>query len=123
MGGEPRSKLDIIYQEVLGEVGVVVKRLELVSAQLDRILTTRPVDRMAEALQNAALMASGRLRIDLDRATGNASKSLNAAAAEAAMAVHALKEERRGVFVERTALAFCAALLGGVVAAFLARLL
>ena len=123
MGGDPRSKLDIIYQDVLGEVVEVVKRLEAVSAQLDRVVTARPADRVAEAIQRAALMASSKFRTDLDRTIGDARKGLSAATSQATAALHAVGAERRRTLFERTALAFCAAVLGGVVAGLLVHLL
>jgi len=96
MPGDPRSKLDLIYQEVLGEVVQLVERLETVSAQLEHV----------------ALQESGKLRSDLETAIG-----------EATAALRALEGERRRTLLHRSLWAFAAAVLGGLVAGLLLLLL
>jgi len=123
MGNEPRSKLDIIYQEVLGEVVQVMKRLETVSAQLDGVLAAKPGERAAEVIQLAALTASGKLRTDLDRAIGNACKSLSGAVSEATATLHALETERQRVSVEWAAVTFSAAVMGGLLGGLVVQVL
>jgi hypothetical protein len=116
MGGELRSKLDIIYQEVLGEVVEVVKRLEAVSAQVDGAATAKPVDQVAEVIERAALTASAKVRSDLEQAIADARQELTAAAGEVRAALYALEAERQRTFWARMNATFCAAVLGGVVA-------
>jgi hypothetical protein len=41
MSTEPRSKLDIIYQEVLGEVSQLVGQLDIVSSRIQRLAEAR----------------------------------------------------------------------------------
>ncbi len=123
MGGEPRSKLDIIYQEVLGEVVELVKRLEAVSARMDGVATAKPADRMAEMIEEAALMASAKVRSELDQAIANARQNLSAAAGEVAAALHAVEAERQRTFWARMNAMFCAAVLGGVVAGLMLHVL
>jgi bifunctional pyridoxal-dependent enzyme with beta-cystathionase and maltose regulon repressor activities len=123
MGGEPRSKLDIIYQEVLGEVVEVVKRLEAVSAQIDGVATAKPADRVAEVIQDAALKAIAKVRSELDQAIADAHQGLSAAASEVAAALHALEAERHRTFWARMNATFCAAVLGGVVAGLMLHVL
>ncbi len=123
MGGEPRSKLDIIYQEVLGEVVEVVKRLEAVSAQMDGVATAKPADRVAEMIQEAALMASAKVRSELDQALADARQGLSAAASEVTAALHAVEAERQRTFWARMNAMFGAAVLGGVVAGLMLHVL
>lgn len=114
MNGEPRSKLDIIYQEVLGEVVQVMKRLETVSAHLDKILAAKPGDRAAEVIHLAALTASGKVRNDLDCAIGKACEGLSAAVSEATATLHALETERQRASAEWATVTLLAAVLGGL---------
>lgn len=116
MAGDPRTKLDVIYQEVLGEVGDLVDRLEAVSTQLEAAVRGKPAERVVEAIERAAFVASGKLRTDMDRAIGEARKELGAAAHEAEAALHAIERERRRTLTRWTLLTFCASLLGGIVA-------
>ena len=75
--GEPaRSKLEFIYQEVLGDVGDLVKRLEVVLAKQQEIERARASERPAEALERAVAAAASRARGDLEHATEHARRSL-----------------------------------------------
>jgi hypothetical protein len=75
--GDPaRSKLEFIYQEVLGDVGDLVKRLEVVLAKQQEIERTRSAERPAEALERAAVAASSRARGDFERAADQARRTL-----------------------------------------------
>ena len=76
-GGDPaRSKLEFIYQEVLGDVGDLVKRLEVVLAKQQEIERARASERPAEALERAVAAAASRARADLERAADHARRSL-----------------------------------------------
>ncbi|HTP29769.1 MAG TPA: hypothetical protein VMK12_29420 [Anaeromyxobacteraceae bacterium] len=123
MGGDPRTKLDVLYQDVLGEVEGLVERLEKVSAQLEAALRGKPAERVVEAIERAAMVGSGKLRADLDRAIGEARKGLGEAASEATAALHAVERERRRTLMQWTALTFCAAMLGGLVSAVVVHLM
>ena len=72
----PRSKLEFLYQDVLGEVGDLIKRLEAVVAKQQEIERARAAERPAEALERAATAASSRARGDFERAAESARRAL-----------------------------------------------
>ena len=76
-GGDPaRSKLEFIYQEVLGDVGDLVKRLEVVLAKQQEIERASASERPAEAVERAVAAAASRARGEVERATDHARRSL-----------------------------------------------
>jgi phosphotransacetylase len=88
--GDPRSKLDILYQDVLGEVSDLVTRIETAKEQLANIAeqSARSGERTAEQLRQVAATAAGKLKGELEQ-TGtrliakmeNAAKDTSTAAA------------------------------------------
>jgi len=94
-GGDPaRSKLEFIYQEVLGDVGDLVKRLEVVLAKQQEIERAHASERPAEALERAAAAAAARARGDLERATEHARRSLVTALEELGVTGEASERSR-----------------------------
>lgn len=80
MAGDPRSKLDIIYQEVLGEVADLVGRVEAVTSQVAEVIKAE--SRAAQAIHEASAAASEKLRGDLDRACNTTVQKLRTVARE-----------------------------------------
>jgi hypothetical protein len=72
----PRTKLDFLYSEILGELSDLVKRLEVVSAAVAEVSRSRAADRSADALERAAAVSASRVRSDLERAAEKAGRNL-----------------------------------------------
>lgn len=85
----PRTKLDFIYQEILGEVSTLVERLEEVAHELHEVTRSRAVERAAEVLERAATASASRLRRELERGTEQARKDIGSFWGEARWALYA----------------------------------
>jgi hypothetical protein len=110
----PRRKLDFIYQEVLGEVSDLVKRLEVVAAAVEEVARTRAGERTAEALELAATAAAGRVRTELTRAADHAGRRVASLLGEAKReAQGAAGAARWHALALSTGLALVAAFVGG----------
>lgn len=110
----PRRKLDFIYQEVLGEVAELVKRLEGVSAAVEEVARTRAGERTAEVLEHAATAAASRVRAELDRAADQARRRVSSLLSEVrAEAEGVAGAARWHALALSTGLALMAAFVGG----------
>jgi hypothetical protein len=121
-GDSPRSKLDFLYRDVLGEVASLVERLEAVSAELGDVAKARAGQATAEALVRAAGASAGKVRTELERSAEIACRRLGLAVDEAASAASRFQGARRRDYVIWGAAYLGASLLGGAVAALLLRI-
>lgn len=115
---DPRTKLDIIYQEVLGEVSDLVGRLEVVSERLAEASDQcgRAGERSAEQIHQVTGAAASKLRVELDHAGDRLLSRVEKAADEAG---------RAAAVVHRSAqrfatLALIVGIAGGVIGGALA---
>jgi len=114
--GEPaRSKLEFIYQEVLGDVGDLVKRLEVVLAKQQEIERSRASERPAEALERAASVASSRARSEFERAAEHASRALVAALEDLALPGGAAEKGRWRLYALCTGLSLGSGFVAGTI--------
>lgn len=118
----PRSKLDFLYQDVLGEVTTLVERLETVSAQLHDVAKSRVGEVTAEALARAANASAARARTDFERSAENAKRELSEVVGEAARAVRELQEARWRDWVLWAAIYFTSSMVGGSVGALIIKM-
>jgi ElaB/YqjD/DUF883 family membrane-anchored ribosome-binding protein len=118
----PRTKLDFIYQEVLGEVAELVKRLEAISATLREVARSSAGERSAEALERAAAEAARRVRRELERAGEAERRRFTALVQDAVSAAEAVAAARRWKGLARAAaVSLVAAFLGGAAVLLLQR--
>ena len=118
----PRTKLDFIYQEVLGEVAELVKRLEAISATLREVASSSARERSAEALERAAAEAARRVRLELERAAEAERRRFTALVQDAVSAAEAITATGRWRGLARAAaVSLVAAFLGGAAVALLQR--
>jgi hypothetical protein len=113
VGDPARSKLEFIYQEVLGDVGDLVKRLEVVLAKQQEIERARASERPAEALERAAAAAASRACGDLERTADHARRSLVATLEELGAAGDASQRSRWRLYALCVALSLGSGLVVG----------
>lgn len=111
----PRSKLDFIYQEVLGDVADLVKRLEAVQTKMQELERSRAGERSAEALEQAVAAATSRARGDFERAAEQARRRLLAALDEAVSAARPAEKSRWWLYATCTGLALGASAAAGTI--------
>ncbi len=121
-GDSPRSKLDFLYRDVLGEVTSLVERLEAVSAELGAVAKARATEGTAEALARAAGASAAKVRTEFERSAEIACQRLGLVVHETARAVSEIQGARRRDYVIWGAAYLGASLLGGAVAALLLRM-
>jgi len=110
----PRTKLEFLYGEVLGEVTRLVERLEEVSAQLAEVSRSHSAERAAEVLDRAVAASAGRARAELERGTEILRRRFSHLANDLALA-RAGSNRRRGFGLAAIcgATALAASLVGG----------
>lgn len=113
MVGDPRSKLDIIYQEVLGEVSDLVGRVEAAAGQLTDI--TNSGDRAALTIGEASAAATLKIRSELDRTAKDAIQKLQAVVKDAEAAARLVDGSARRFAL----LALLTGLAGGIIGGIL----
>ncbi len=118
----PRSKLDFLYRDVLGEVTNLVERLEVVSAELRDIAKARAGEGTAEALARAAGASAVKVRTELERSAEMAGRRLADVVDEAARAALGLQGARRRDYMVWGAVYLGASMLGGAVVALVLRM-
>ena len=121
-GDSPRSKLDFLYRDVLGEVTKLVERLEAVSAQLGEVAQARAGDATADALTRAAAASAARVRMEFERSGEIARRRLAEVADEAARAAPGLQGACWRDYVVWGAVYLGASILGGAVVALVLRM-
>jgi hypothetical protein len=121
-GESPRSKLDFLYRDVLGEVAGLVERLEAVSVELREAAKAGAGEGTAEVLARAAAAAAGKVRTELERSAETACRRLGAAVPETARAARELQRAGWRDHVIWGAVCLGASILGGAVTALLLRM-
>lgn len=111
MAGDPRSKLDIIYQEVLGEVSTLVERLETVAGQL--ATASDKVDDAGPALSRGASAATASAVREIKAEGSKVTESLAALATEAREAAEAVSGASRRLSGYIAVLGLLAGAIGG----------
>jgi uncharacterized protein YukE len=111
MASDPRSKLDIIYQEVLGEVSTLVERLETVAAQL--VTASDKVDEAGPAQARAASAASVAAVREIKAEGAKVTDALASLAGEAKEAAQAVSGASRRLSAYVAVLGLLAGAIGG----------
>jgi ElaB/YqjD/DUF883 family membrane-anchored ribosome-binding protein len=118
----PRTKLDFIYQEVLGEAADLVKRLEAISATLREVASSSAAERTVEALERAAVEGAWRVRREIERVGEAERHRFTVLVEEAVSAAEAvIAATRWKVLAGTAAVCLVAAFLGGAAALLLQR--
>ena len=115
---DPRTKLDIIYQEVLGEVSELVGRLEAVSERLTEASEQagRAGERSAEQIHQVTAAAAAKLKAELDHAGDKLLSRVETVMQEASAAAAVVNRSARRF----ATLALVVGLAGGVIGGALA---
>ncbi len=112
----PRTKLEVLYHEVLGDVAALVGRLEAIQGKMQDLERSHASERAGEVLERAAAVASSRVRADLDHAANQARKHLKVLVEElAASADAAGRVWRWRLYAACAGLSLLSAFVGGSV--------
>ena len=117
----PRTKLDFLYREVLGEAARLVDRLESVGRELGEVARTHAPEGAAESLERAASASTARVRAEFERLVEDACQKLGAVGREAMVARREIRKGRRRDYALWGAIYFGASMLGGAVVALVLR--
>lgn len=105
---DPRTKLDIIYQEVLGDVSDLVGRVEALGQKLDGL--SHGAAQASAAVNAASGAATAKLRAEIEKTTTTVIERLQSVVKEATAAASVVDQAaRRFAF-----LALLTGVLGGV---------
>ncbi|WP_323000525.1 hypothetical protein [Denitromonas sp.] len=115
---DPRTKLDIIYQEVLGEVSELVGRVEAATERLAEAseLAGRAGERSAEQIHQVTAAAAAKLKAELEHVGDRLLKQVETVAEEAGAAASVVHRSARRF----ATLALAVGLAGGVIGGALA---
>jgi uncharacterized protein YukE len=111
MAVDPRTKLDIIYQEVLGEVSTLIERLETVAGQL--ATATETVSEAGPAQARAASAASAAAVRDIKAEGAKVTDALASLASEAKEAAQAVSGASTRLSAHVMVLGLLAGAIGG----------
>jgi len=111
---DPRTKLDVIYQEVLGEVAELVTRLEQTAAKVAEAGQAGELAR--QAVSQAAAEAGRAFRRDLDKHSSTLLEGLQKAAGEAKAAAMVVDKAGRRFALLALVTGLAAGLVGGCLA-------
>lgn len=109
---DPRSKLDVIYQEVLGDVAQLVDKLEKASGRLVR--AEKEGEEIRKKIDGAHQAALSNLQRMLDDNLGAAVSSVRRAAADARASAQVVQREARRMVLLALCLGGAAGIIGGV---------
>ena len=115
---DPRTKLDIIYQEVLGEVSELVGRIEAISERLTEAseLAGRAGERPAEQIHQVTAAAAFKLKTELEHAGNQLLSRVETVTKEASAAAAVVHRSAQRF----ATLALAVGLAGGVIGGALA---
>lgn len=111
---DPRTKLDIIYQEVLGDVSDLVGRAEALGQKLDGL--SHGAAQASAAVNAASVAATAKLRAEIEKTTTTAVERLQSVVKEATAAASVVDQAARRFAL----LALLTGVLGGAVGGTLA---
>lgn len=113
---DARTKLDVIYQEVLGEVSQLVGRVERASGKVLKAENLNAA--VVAAIQKAHEEAGQQLRRDLANANGQLLSGLREQVQQTKAAAAAMRQAARRMVLVATGIGAAVGLLGGVLGGY-----